>query len=223
MVERACTLLRTTAALTLLALVTTTSGCAAPEDDDIALEDDEDGDLHDLIDEGTSELAVAGMWNAPRSVLDAGARPARPLVRVAGRGSGGLLPGTRTLGDEIKRKFPRNIASPAPGLPAVQGYNCRSIRGGGGLSVHATGRALDVFVPKTGGQADNTKGDAIANWLVENARELGVQAVIWDRAAWSVRTKRIGRYTGTHPHNDHVHIELIEDAATKRLAWYRDR
>lgn len=224
MVDSACTLLRTTLTLALLGLAAaTTSACAVEGEDASTLEEDEDGDLHDSIDESSAEIAVAGIWSAPRDALAEAATARHGYEGAGGSCSGGLLPGSRTLGDEIKRKFPGNIASPGAGLPAVQGYNCRNVRGGGGLSVHATGRALDVFVPKIRGAADNTKGDAIANWLLENASELGVQAIIWDRGAWSVRTKRIVRYTGTHPHDDHVHIELVSAAAMERMPWYRAR
>ncbi len=224
MVDSACTLLRTALTLAVLGLAATTPACAVEQEDDpTTLEEDEDGDLHDSIDESTSEIAVSGIWSAPRTVIDKGATARHGYEGAGGSCSGGLLPGSRTLGDEIKRKFPGNIASPGRGLPAVQGYNCRRVRGGGGLSLHATGRALDVFIPRSRGAADNTKGDAIANWLVENARELGVQAVIWDRGAWSVRTKRIVRYTGLHPHDDHVHVELVAAAAAERLPWYRAR
>ncbi len=218
LVER---LVRASLVVGMFGTAVTTSACGV--DADVVETEDDDGELDDEIDESSAEIAVAGRWSPPASVIAAGTAAQHGYEPARGACAGGLLPGSRVLGDEIERRFAGNIASLGRGLPAVQGYNCRSVRGGSGLSVHATGRALDIFVPRSRGAADNTKGDAIANWLVQNARDLGVQAVIWDRAAWSVKTKRIAGYRGQHPHDDHVHVELVSDAASKRLAWYRAR
>lgn len=89
------------------------------------------------------------------------------------------------------------------------------------MSIHGMGRALDVYIPMSDGRADNTLGDPVANWAVEHAAELGVQTVIWDRTIWSVPAKTARPYGGTHPHNDHVHIELTNEAAAQELAWYQ--
>ncbi|MEZ4464481.1 MAG: hypothetical protein R3F43_08225 [bacterium] len=79
-----------------------------------------------------------------------------------------------------------------------EGYACRQIRGSSGMSVHGTGRALDIFVPLSGGAADNDLGDPIANWLVEHA-EIGVQ-LIWDRTIWSgSRSPAIGSTPASTP------------------------
>lgn len=77
----------------------------------------------------------------------------------------------------------------------------------GTLSMHATGRAADIMVPVQSG----LEGAALANWLVENAKSLGVQLVIWDHAVWQGSlpvTRRFTAYTGANPHVDHVHVEL---------------
>jgi hypothetical protein len=209
-------------ALARMVLVVCSVACSAATSDEPE-EDDDDVDLEARIDTSEAALSRQGRWLPPQSAVS-GASSARFAYDSPGdRCSGGLRPGARALGSAIEQRFRRSIASPGQGLPAVQGYVCRSVRGGSGLSVHSTGRALDVFIPRIGGRADNTKGDAVANWVLQNAAQLGVQAIIWDRSAWSVRQRRVGYYAGLHPHDDHLHIELTEEAADKRLAWYRGR
>lgn len=195
-------------------------GCGADESDD---DGDDEQDVDAQIDSSEAAIAVPGGWKPSAGAVRAASAARFAYDSASGPCSGRLLPGADALGDAVAARFRRNIASPGGGMPAVQGYNCRSIRGGGGRSIHGTGRALDIFIPRIRGKADNTKGDAVANWLLENASQLGVQAIIWDRAAWSVRSKRVGRYTGQHPHDDHVHVEITEEAAAKQLAWYRGR
>jgi hypothetical protein len=73
------------------------------------------------------------------------------------------------------------------------------------LSIHAVGRALDVMT------SDLAHGTDLANWLVTNARPLGVQLVIWNRSVWQgslPSARRFAAYTGTNPHTDHVHVEV---------------
>ncbi|MFO0646336.1 MAG: hypothetical protein U0326_08850 [Polyangiales bacterium] len=88
------------------------------------------------------------------------------------------------------------------------------------LSVHSVGRAMDLMVPMTGGDADNTLGDAVANWLVENAEYIGIQRVIWDRAYWNGE-HGFGLLTAASlPHTDHVHVELSVAGAERRTAFF---
>ena len=68
-------------------------------------------------------------------------------------------------------------------------------------------------MPLDGGEADNTLGDPIANYLIRNATELGVQFFIWDRSKWNIEYGGPKYYGGSHPHHDHLHIELTPDAA----------
>ena len=121
--------------------------------------------------------------------------------------TGGLQPGARELGEFLVRNF--------KGARYFGGYSCRRVRGGSSMSVHGVGRAIDLFVPLSGGRADNELGDVIANYLVENAEALGVQFIIWDRTKWnaSYSGRKDAYYGGEHPHHDHLHIELTEEAA----------
>lgn len=118
----------------------------------------------------------------------------------------------------------RDGKGPQPGLIAVrdhwrkvtgladQGiYNYRPVRGGGSLSVHAEGRAVDLkanaFVPQ---EAD--KAERYVAFLIANDEALQLQYLIWNRRSWkSGRGWR--RYGGKSPHTDHVHAELNRDGA----------
>ena len=73
------------------------------------------------------------------------------------------------------------------------------------------------------GRARNELGDLLATWLTDNAEAIGVQYLIWDRTSWSVN-KRGGTklYTGSHPHNEHIHVEITEEAGRKETPFFSD-
>ena len=56
----------------------------------------------------------------------------------------------------------------------------------GTLSYDAAAQSgtIDLAIPTRDGDADNERGDDVANWLVENSSRIGVQLVIWDRTVW---------------------------------------
>lgn len=119
--------------------------------------------------------------------------------------AGGLLPGTRAFGNAIRTMFPSLILSPP------QGYNCRANTADASMtSLHGTGRAVDLMVTPHGDVSRN--GDAIANYILANAKPLGVEEIIWSRTIWtSLRGTR--EYTGPVSHYDHVHVGLSPAAA----------
>lgn len=88
------------------------------------------------------------------------------------------------------------------------------------LSVHAIGRAIDLMVAEEGGDANNGVGDAVANWLVENAEFIGVQRVIWDRAFWNGERGFGLLSSASSPHTNHLHIELSIDGAARRTDFF---
>ena len=88
------------------------------------------------------------------------------------------------------------------------------------LSVHATGRAIDLMVPLTGGDADNPRGDEVANWLVENASYIGLQRVIWDRAYWNGERGFGLLSSASLPHTDHLHVELGVAGAARQTPFF---
>lgn len=93
-------------------------------------------------------------------------------------------------------------------------YACRTVRGSGSRSIHSCGRAVDCGVPTSaaGRQAMYRFLEALA----PHAKRLGIQCIIFDRTIWSaVRAPEGERYGGAHPHDDHAHIELTPEAASR--------
>ncbi len=98
------------------------------------------------------------------------------------------------------------------------------------LSVHSIGRAIDLMITPIGGQADNTRGDPVANWLIENAEYIGIQRVIWDGWYWNGErgfsqisdTRRSDGSYRTDHHVNHIHVELSVDGAARRTRFFTD-
>lgn len=202
------------APLLLCALPITFAACAAPD-----MEDDLDDD-----DEGMTESALAqpGGWKPPANVVSVGDKQKVGYDDApswnGGKSCGGkFLAGTKELADFLKSKFSQ--------VSSYGGYSCRqNTANSSKTSVHGTGRAIDVFIPLDGKQADNTKGDAVANWLVQNAEKIGVQYIIWDRTSWNASRKagsKVAGYGGPHPHHDHIHVELTIEAAARKTPFFK--
>jgi hypothetical protein len=120
-------------------------------------------------------------------------------------------PGTIELRDYLLGRF--------PGINNSGTYCCRQNSNNlSKLSVHAIGRAIDLGVPEINGDADNTIGDEVANWLVENAEYIGIQRVIWDYAFWNGENG-FGLLGGS-PHTNHLHIELSPDGAARNTLFF---
>jgi len=176
----------------------------------------------DPFKERSTPLSSDGRWvpdDAARRAGEAqsGGYEAAPAWDPS-RCSGSLRGGTRALGDHLVATF--------GGASRYDGYNCRrNTADRSRMSVHGTGRALDVYVPLSGGDADNDLGDPIAHWLIEHATELGVQLIIWDRTKWNISYsgRKDRAYGGSHPHHDHLHIELTSDGAEGRTPWFGGR
>lgn len=168
------------------------SGCVSD-----VLQSEGEGD--DPPSASSSEGALRERWKPPAS-------SARGTYEAPGSWNGGrscagaMLQGTQALGSRIETTFT---------VTGLSGYACRqNTANRSEISAHGTGRALDVF-------ASPTNGDEVANWLVRNASDLGVQLVIWNRTLWIVSASgpRIRSYGGPNPHTDHVHAELTRAAA----------
>lgn len=172
--------------------------------------------------EGRYALAEPGPWHIPPETLALGEQQyvdytgAGPWIGEEGCG-GGLLGGAEVLRDYIYEYFPQTYE--------IGGYACRSIVGdSSSMSVHATGRALDVMIYTIDGAADNSQGDPIGNWLIENAEYIGIQYIIWDRWSWGAHrdSPKDRKYTGSHPHHDHLHIELSVEAADLATPFFQN-
>lgn len=134
--------------------------------------------------------------------------------------SHGAQPGAIEFGNYMREHFGQLMNLNADG-EGIQIYNCRSVRGGSSPSVHSEGRAIDVFIPMRNGTANNANGDIVANWLIDNAKRIGIQYIIWDRTSWKAAgTPSQKCYTGSHPHNDHIHVELTWQASRKQTPFF---
>jgi hypothetical protein len=187
--------------------------CAVSAESDDELYDDGEG-----TDTSIDPLAIAGRWKLPPNVRSVGATmfvtydngPAWSSKLCAG----GLKPGAKKLAAFLDQKFSQ--------ISQIQGYACRANTASPSrMSIHGTGRALDIFIPMSGGSADNTKGDEVANYLVTHAEELQIQYIIWDRSQWRANGTNDRVYTGPVPHTDHLHVEITNEAAALQSAWYK--
>ncbi len=171
---------------------------------------------------GEARYAVnePGPWNIPPETL---ARGEEQFVPYTGAGpwvgesgcADGLTEGAQVLRDFIYDEFSQ--------ADHIGGFSCRAIVGDSStMSVHATGRALDIMIPTIGGEADNGLGDPIGNWLIENAEDIGIQYIIWDEWTWRAdrASPKDRAYGGAHPHHDHLHVELSVEAANLETPFF---
>lgn len=151
-------------------------------------------------------------WTLPADVRAAGERLRGAVPNVQGSqllsddvslAQLPIQPGTRALKEALAQRFGYAIGD-------ARGASVRKPlrRADGSLrkrDLHEEGRALDVM-----NERDRAGGERVANWLALNARDLGVQYIIFDGLELS--SSLIGAawepYTGTNPHRDHVHVEL---------------
>ena len=165
-------------------------------------------------------LSHPGRWIPPADVVAAG-RDQYVSYEGAPRWNsslcgGSLLSGTRALSEYLQERFPQ--------ISHVGGYSCRpNTANTSQMSVHGTGRALDIHIPLSRGDADNDLGDPIAHWLIENAETIGITLVIWDRTSWGPhRSGDKHRSYGAHPHHDHLHVEISSAAARQSTPFFQD-
>ena len=93
-------------------------------------------------------------------------------------------------------------------------YNRRNVAGTSVPSAHAEGRALDIGLLAT---QPNEKflGDQLFQMFIQNAAELGLDHVIWNRQIWSNQRGGPRPYTGVSPHTDHVHVAFTRDGSQR--------
>lgn len=208
-----------------LAVVVALSGCVVdvgPEGGD-PTRDGHDHDFADLVrGQGVVEQAerVSGSWSPAASVVaNADTQTVQydgaPAWDGGANCADGMTPGARVLRDALIAAYPQ--------VDSVGGFNCRVIAGTNSMSLHGTGRALDIMLSTISGDADNGAGDPIAAWLMQHAELLGLQLIIWDHTIWSTSRSpgsRVRAYSGENPHVDHLHVEINEQAAAKDLPWY---
>lgn len=101
------------------------------------------------------------------------------------------------------------------------GYNCRSARGSSVLSVHGEGRAYDsYFDVKNPDQL--RKGNEAFGWLLSNAKELGLQYVVFWKVQWSPQRgiSCVENQSVVQIHSNHMHYELNWDGARKQTPFF---
>lgn len=146
--------------------------------------------------------------------------------------------GKRRAGTEA---FVRAIQTHTDGALWNNGtYAVRPMRGKRAMSVHATGRAMDISRRKTATRRGSTREYLlkVCDWLVENADQIGLElladyqwtgklpngqpaaARIWkcDRVAWKAQPPGSIMYGGS---GDWLHIEL-DDHHANHADWVAD-
>lgn len=181
-------------------------------------------EVKEPISDGSWKLAQPGPWDIPDETLAIGDTQYVPYVGggpwVGEQGcSGDITPGAKLVREYLYAHFPQTYS--------IGGYSCRTINGDpNNMSVHGTGRALDVMIHTIAEEADNDLGDPIGNWLIENAEAIGIQYIIWDVWTWQA-ARPVGAkekaYGGAHPHNDHLHVELSVEASKNTQDWFSDK
>lgn len=100
-------------------------------------------------------------------------------------------------------KTAAELIGPMFGISTVYGFGFRELP----TSDHPKGLALD-FMTK-----DRTTGDALANYVIQHASELGVKYVIWWGRIWNPR-EGWDTYHLANKHYDHVHVSFNDQAGT---------
>jgi hypothetical protein len=84
-------------------------------------------------------------------------------------------------------------------------YNPRNVAGTNIPSHHAEGRAVDLGLLATKPD-EKLLGDRLFRILIENAAELEVDEIIWNRTIWSQQKRYEHTYQGVDPHSNHIHV-----------------
>lgn len=80
---------------------------------------------------------------------------------------------------------------------------------------HPSGLALDLMTNNLGSPAvSHPRGTELANYLIANAKRLGVKYIIWNRRSWNTSRGTWANYTGSNPHTDHVHVTFNASPGT---------
>ncbi|RCG32165.1 hypothetical protein DQ384_06565 [Sphaerisporangium album] len=115
----------------------------------------------------------------------------------------GLTPRMISIRNVIMQRFPMpfGVGCMRPGDPGE----------------HGKGRACD-FMMSTGGRmpdaASQARGDALAQWCIQNGRQIGIMYIIWRQRYYDIRTGAGWRQMSdrggvTANHYDHVHVSVF--------------
>ena len=134
-----------------------------------------------------------------------------PLVKYDNAGKKcvkGMTAGAKSLKKFINKTY-------RPVVTEIGDFKCRpNTADPTQLSVHSSGRALDVHV-NAHTRAGLKTGNIIRDYMIANSTRLGIQTVIWNGKVWSSDKNGLREYTGPYPHDDHLHIEINKKASKK--------
>lgn len=182
-----------------------------------------EADPYEPVESSYGELAHPGPWNIPAETLAIGDTQYVTYTGAGPWNNGNGCAGGMTPGNEILRQY---LYDHFPSIASIGGYSCRQNTADlSQLSVHGTGRALDIMIPEVGSssEADNDAGDPVGNWLIENAEVIGIQYIIWDQWTWSASRAAGSKgraYGGPNPHTDHLHVELSLASSSNTTNWF---
>lgn len=128
-------------------------------------------------------------------------------VNPSATGSGPGADGTiklNTQGAQVDTIAIAQAVAQAFGLTDIGMY-----RAPDGPNEHASGEAADVMIPNSTTAAGKEKGNAVAQFALQNAAAFGVQYVLWQQKQWNpdgTSSTMSDRGSPTQNHMDHVHI-----------------
>lgn len=99
----------------------------------------------------------------------------------------------------------------------IGGYVNRTHRFDDQLSPHAQGRAADIYL-NANDIGEKTIGDGLFYMFINNADNLGIDNVIWNRQIWSISKGGPRSYTVGKEHRDHIHVEFTKEGSQEKPA-----
>lgn len=102
-------------------------------------------------------------------------------------------------------------------------FGYKKIRGTNTVSVHATGRAIDISVksPRVDGPNNRVMKFLLDGYIMPNACSLGIQRMIFEGRVWesnmstTLKHAQWRKLKSGDPHNDHLHLEVTTSKQNK--------
>jgi hypothetical protein len=112
---------------------------------------------------------------------------------------------------EIKLKVP---AGNGKTMDNYQIFAVRNVAGSSNASDHSEGRAIDIFLEASDG-SEKKIADYLFQVFMDNADDMGISYVIWNKEIWKKSTGKKEAHTGTNPHTNHIHVSWSRDGSQK--------
>ncbi len=168
----------------------------------VAITGEVQGKWAEVVHKGTSRWVTAKFLSTKKPKPPKPPKPPEPTLSTA--------PCASSMGSGIQPDTERVHRAVCAKWPEITNYG--GMRGGGGN--HASGRAVDIMT------SNAATGDAIAAFLRQHARELGISELIWRQRIWTVQRAGDGwrsmsdRGSATANHMDHVHVSTYGNSGT---------